>query len=542
MSKSAVLSIILACLFLLRVTPTIAEDTLPSPDELEALGATIGEIIYEKKNVFDTTMPGENKSLFRLANRWHVITRDSTIRQQLLFAPGDRFSKRLIDESERLLRKNDYLYEAKIEPVRYENGVVDIRIRTRDLWTLMPSVSLSRSGGENRSGFKIAERNLLGTGTSLRLSYKDTVDRESLSFQFYDRNLGKSWTTLFLELADNSDGHTTDVQLIRPFYALDTRWSAGGTFYEYIREKSLYDLGEPAAEYAEEGNQYSAFAGWSAGLQRGWVRRWTAGLVHDERQFEPLANGTLTPLIPADRMLVYPFIGFELLQDKFESTSNRDLIDRTEDFYMGTRLSANIGLANEGFGSDRDSFLYRIEASKGFGDIDKKALILSSTLSGRVDDGTGANRELSLSAKYYNQISDKRLFFMTLVGGHGENLDLDNLIELGGDNGLRGYPLRYQTGDSKILFTAEERYFTDWYPFKLMRVGGAVFVDVGRTWGPGPLGTESLGWLRDVGFGFRLVPTRASGRDVIHIDFAFPLDGDPSIDSFQINIETKKGF
>jgi hemolysin activation/secretion protein len=205
-------------------------------------------------------------------------------------------------------------------------------------------------------------------------------------------------------------------------------------------------------------------------------------------------------------------------------------------------LSASVGLATESFGSDRESLIYRLDASKGFGSIDKKALLLSSSVSGRVDDGSAANKEFSLSARYYNQISNKRLFFVTLAGRYGEDLDLDNLVDLGGDNGLRGYPLRYQTGDTKLLFTAEQRYFTDWYPFKLARVGGAMFFDVGRAWGLGPLGSEPVGWLKDVGIGLRLVPTRSSGRNVVHIDFAFPLDGDASINKVQFIVETKGSF
>ena len=220
---------------------------MPSVDELEAMGAVIGTITYDKKNVFDTSQPGENKSLFRFANRWHIITRDSVIRHQLLFRTGDKFTNRLIDESERLLRQNDYFYDAVIEPVKFDNGVVDIRVRTRDVWTLMPGLSASRSGGENRTGVKVSERNFLGRGMSLRLSYTDNVDRESTSFQFYDKNLGASWTSLFLELADNSDGHITHVRLIRPFYALDTHRSAGATFLEDTRQVSFYELGDEAA-------------------------------------------------------------------------------------------------------------------------------------------------------------------------------------------------------------------------------------------------------------------------------------------------------
>jgi len=174
--------------------------------------------------------------------------------------------------------------------------------------------------------------------------------------------------------------------------------------------------------------------------------------------------------------------------------------------------------------------------------MDKKALILSSSVSGRVDNGSTANSKVSLNARYYKQISEKRLFFMTLDGSRGRNLDLENFADLGGDTGLRGYPLRYQSGESKLLLTIEQRYYTDWYPFKLARVGGAIFTDVGRTWGDSPIGTQPVGWLKDVGFGLRLVPTRASGRDVIHIDIAFPLDGGASIDEVQFLIESKRSF
>ena len=134
------------------------------------------------------------------------------------------------------------------------------------------------------------------------------------------------------------------------------------------------------------------------------------------------------------------------------------------------------------------------------------------------------------------------MFFATVAWTAGNNLDLDNPVELGGDTGLRGYPLRYQSGDSKILVTLEQRFFWDWYPFRLFRVGGAVFADTGRTWGDNPLGGSSRGWLSDVGFGLRFAPTRTGSRKIVHLDIAFPLDGDQSIDSVQILLGSKKRF
>ena len=165
--------------------PADVSPALPDPAALEASGATVGEIVFDRQNVFDLGNPDENNALYRLANRWHIVTRESIVRNQLLFRTGDAFSARLLEESERVLRQNAFFYDASVEPVRFENGVVDIRVRTRDLWTLMPGLSVSRSGGENRTRISLSERNLLGRGVSLRFSYTDNVDRESASFSVF---------------------------------------------------------------------------------------------------------------------------------------------------------------------------------------------------------------------------------------------------------------------------------------------------------------------------------------------------------------------
>jgi hypothetical protein len=521
---------------------TEISETVPDGAVLESEGAVIGEIVLLKQNVFDLSNPKENNALYRLANRWHIITRDSVIRQQLLFREGDPYVQRLIDESARLLRERRYLYTAEVEPLRYENGVVDVVVRTRDLWTLMPGFSVSRKGGENKTRFSLSESNLLGRGSRLRFAYIDDVDREYTTFEFSDENLGHSWAALDLLFSDKSDGNTSQARLVRPFFSLDARWSAGFDFLDDEREDRLYDLGDEVAEYRHQTDYYSAFGGWSAGLENGWVRRFRAGIVYDDRRFSEVEDPELPNVLPEDRKLVYPFIELEMLEDRFETTSNRDQIARTEDFYMGRRLTARLGYASDTFGSDRDSVIYDIEASRGFGDINSKALLVGAGASGRIDEGEAANAVVSADARYYNQISNKRLFFMTIHGKWGENLDLENPIELGGDNGLRGYPLRYQAGDASLLFTIEQRYFTNWYPFRLVRIGGAIFADVGRTWGDNPVGGESLGWLTDVGFGLRFAPTRGSADEVFHLDIAFPLDGDPTIDDVQILLESKSSF
>lgn len=521
--------------------PTAIE-SIPDAKALEASGAQIGEIILDKRDIFDLSDPAENKWLYRWANRLHIPTRDGVIHNQLLFRAGDNFEQRVLDESARILRANRYIFDAGIEPVNYEDGVVDLRVTTQEVWTLTPDVSFSRSGGENRTALGIEETNLLGRGQLVRLKWIDSVDRTSTQFTFEDRNLGRSWVSTTLVVADNSDGKTGFLSVIRPFHALDSRWTAGGWMSTDDKRTALYRLGNEAAEYRHERDYHTAFAGWSRGLVNGWVRRWSAGVVYDDNQFSPALEPTLPAAIPEDRKLVYPFLGLEILEDDFSTSSNANQMGRTEDFYMGTRLSASLGWADQSLGADRDALIAAASANLGFGSLDETALLLSAVANGRLEDGNTANATLHAAARFYHRQSEKRLFFMTLSGIAGHDLDLDNPVQLGGKSGLRGYPLRYQSGDSKMLFTIEQRYFTDWYPWRLFRVGGAVFFDAGRSWGENPVGEPQLGWLKDVGFGLRFAPTRSSGTKMAHLDIAFPLDGDPSIDSVQILLEAKRSF
>ena len=102
--------------------------------------------------------------------------------------------------------------------------------------------------------------------------------------------------------------------------------------------------------------------------------------------------------------------------------------------------------------------------------------------------------------------------------------------------------MRYQSGEGRWLFTAEQRLFTNWYPFQVFNVGAAVFYDMGASFGRDPLGTPSQGLLRDVGFGLRLGSSRSAHGNVLHIDVAYPLDGDDAVRKIQFLVETKKSF
>jgi hypothetical protein len=73
-------------------------------------------------------------------------------------------------------------------------------------------------------------------------------------------------------------------------------------------------------------------------------------------------------------------------------------------------------------------------------------------------------------------------------------------------------------------------------------VGAAVFFDAGRTWGYSAVGGDDLGLLRDVGVGLRLGNSRSGAGRMLHLDLAFPLDGEDDIRGMQLIIEAKRSF
>jgi hypothetical protein len=514
-----------------------------TPTRLEAEEAIVGNVTINNGEIFDLHDPEEDKRLYRLANSLHATTRPDVIRQQLLFKSGDQYSSRVLEESERIIRSNRYIQEVSIRPVRIENGVVDIDVRTTDTWTLVPKLSFGRRGGESKVKLGLQETNLFGTGIEIGVAYKSDVDRDSSAIRIIDRHLGNSWYGIEAEYADNSDGYTQLLKINKPFFSLEATGAGGLSYFDDDKIESLYDRGEALAEYRHQTRSHEFYAGWSKGLTDGWAHRYTAGLAYDEHRFSPVAT-SMAPMsvVPEDRKLVYPFVGVEFMQDRFEKTENLDQIKRVEDRYLGTLVSARLGYAGTAFGSDRNAWIVSAQAKTGFGSSLSSSLLLASGLTTRWEFDGLQNLALDASAKYYKRQSEKRLFYASLSGTYGHNLDADNQLYLGGDNGLRGYPLRYQGGDKRALLTVEQRIFTDWYPFRLFRVGAAVFFDAGRTWGINPVGSSNLGLLKDVGFGLRIGNTRSGLYDMIHVDLAFPLDGDDSIDNVQLVIETKKGF
>ncbi len=515
----------------------------PGDAELEAQGARIGSVTLYIQQIFDPRKPGERKPLFQLADRWHVDTRTATIGEQLLFRPGDPYSRRMLDETERNLRDLRFIQEPVIRVIGYHDGLVDLEVAVHDVWTTNPGISFHRTGGSNSTGFKLEELNILGLGKQLAIDYHDTIDRSSVALKWHDPNVGGSRWRSTISMTDSDEGSGEAVRFERPFFSLDTRWSAGLSYGHDDAIQNVYRLGHSIAEYRKDAEDAEISYGWSRGLHGGWTRRWSVGLRREVARFAEVPGAAAPAMLPVDRDFSYPFLRLEGVQDDFEKTHNLDQIARTEDLHFGMRYAFEFGRAATAGGADRDAALFRAEASRGFRIGNGRSLFLGAAMHGRIEDGSARDAQFTSQLRFYRQTSPRSTFFASLTGEMGHALDADRELALGGEEGLRGYPLRYQTGSGRTLLTVEQRIYSGRSLWKLADIGGAVFFDIGRTWGDSAFGpTGSRGMLKDIGFGLRLGSSRSALGNVLHFDVAFPLDRDRSISQLQFLVQTKRSF
>ena len=515
--------------------------TIASTPELQARRARIGRIDIQVDDVFETSRPLATP--YRVVNGLHIATGLNTIAQQLLFREGDSYNPRILDETERLLRAQRYLSDATITPVRYnaDDNTVDVRVRVHDVWTLSPGFSFGRKGGENSTSLKFEDTNFLGLGKQLAAARVSDVDRTSWRIGYADPNVFGSWWRLSTAYADASDGGEQSLAIERPFYALDARWSANASARDATSTIARYSEGLRIGAFEMHERRLAFGGGTSKGLRDGWARRFLAGFESQVREFSgsaELAGGAA----PDDRTCNYPWVGFELIEDQYISTRNLDQIGRTEDLQLGRSARATMGFASRALGSTEDAIILGGEGRVGFDLGSEQYLIQSLALSGRMQGGTLANAVLDWQGRYYRRQSERRVLFAALGGALTQRPDAETQLLLGGDNGLRGYPLRYQAGAARALFTLEERFYTQWQPLKLFNVGAAIFFDAGRAWGRDPYAQAPQGWLKDVGIGLRLGSVRSAHGNVLHIDLAAPLDRAEGVDGVQLLIETRRSF
>ena len=119
-------------------------------------------------SVNDTVFTPQN-FLFNAGDLLHIKTRRTTVTNIMLIRQNEPFDSLRVKESERLIRAQNYVSEVKffIVPLGKSNDSVDLYIRERDNWSIIPGGATSTGS----TSIALTENNFLGLGHGFQNQY-----------------------------------------------------------------------------------------------------------------------------------------------------------------------------------------------------------------------------------------------------------------------------------------------------------------------------------------------------------------------------------
>jgi hypothetical protein len=201
-------------------------DTVSSRTSLSAFaGARIGSLRIVTQS--PAGLPGVAGAL----DKFHVRTRERTVRRQLLFSAGDTLDTLAVAESIRRLRSERYLRDVELRGVRCDAKPVDLVLTTRDDWSVKPKLQMRST----KSELGLTERNLFGSGRALSLQVRSQQGRVGIGLTLNDPWFLGSPFSATLGHSSYGDGHDLTATLRLREETVHAPWGIelGGIQSEY---------------------------------------------------------------------------------------------------------------------------------------------------------------------------------------------------------------------------------------------------------------------------------------------------------------------
>ncbi len=479
-------------------------------------GRIIDEIVFTRLRLF-SEVPGDNGAvndsgglgwLRRVAEATHVNTREHILRQNLVFASGDRINPYVLADNERILRALPFIDDARIlvRPDEDHPIFVDVIVITRDRWSLGAAGKIHSAGDYE---VEVFERNFLGLGHDLEHEFRLAPDRDpSTSYEgaYNIYNLSGSFVDLRYNHHDTFRERLDRLGLSRALVTPGLRFLGGVTWADQtsLEDGRSINLGGPdytrssLAElwigrafrvgrdpYGRSGRRQLILA---AGIfDRQWMTRPPVSpdigrVFHDNRRF--LGRLTLASNTHFEGSLVRGF-------------------GRTEDIPRGYLISLLGGWEKTEFRRRSYSGL-----ELALGEVNPHLGYLNGRLGLGAFRNDGRWQEITLNSQvdYYSNLAETGRWrwrqYLRLGYTRGWHRFPADQLQLGDGFGLRSQPGRHHTGRERLLLNFESLAFT---PLRLwgFKVVGFGFADLGLV-GPGGGDLFQHKLHAGLGFGVRL--------------------------------------
>lgn len=509
--------------------------------EPEPSGKRVSDIELVRLEVLDELDPIPD-----IFNVFHGTTRHGVIRRELLFAEGQLFDQRAIDQTARNLRDIEQISAVLIVPVRdADPGRVRLLVITKDVWSLRPNWN-ARAGSEGLTYLYLnpSETNLLGTHSIFGATFELTRSTWALGARlahkrlFGTRYYGEvSGSPIFNRDTGHSEGSYGRFRFGLPQYAESQRIRYGveAAFVDNLVRNSRNDAQGDERTLIYHREFYYERITFTRGVGSRLRREFSFGVEAERRVNRPrlpadldaaTAQAFLRNDVPLSDTLLSPFVQLSIYKNDFLQTFDLEALGLQEDIRLGPRVILKVYGAAQAAGSTRDLIGTVAGASHtlrwgGSG-------VVRATVQNSLQIANARKHQGTLTASL--RVASPRLGFGRLI--------LDGLLEnryenylrqrsgLGGEGRLRGFVAAEAEargsssfrGSNQVALNAEFR--TAGVDILSAQVGLAVFHDMGAT----ADSLRDLSFRRSAGLGLRVMLPQFD-RIVLRADYGFPLSG-----------------
>lgn len=486
-----------------------------NPDYKKFEGKIIRNITIDTKDPFGYSFKDStevaNSWLEKTGNALHIKSKKLAIRNFLLLKENQPLDTLLMEESERLLRAENYIREVKISPefVSSAQDSVDISITVLDSWSIIAKAQISGT----QTKLNLRERSFIGTGHQFRIGYSKRLEDGNNAYEA--RYTVPNFKNTFISASgsyaiDYENYYEKTIALDRMFYSPLTRW-AGGLF---LQERYLArELQNDTLAYVNQNFKFSTqdyWVGHSFRMFKGnSEKERTTNLILSARAL--LADYKTIPTLEYDSIRFFSdetfflgSIGIASRQFVEDSYIFNDGI--TEDVPIGLIYSLTGGIQNK----NRSNRLY-LGANASYGNYFKWGFLsMNFELGSFFNHSKTEQTTYSFQASYFSHlislgskwkmrqfIKPQIVIGINRLNSVGDRLTLNENSDFNGVYGnlyldyrngnIQGFESR-EVGTSKYVIKLQTQFYAPWEllgfhfnPFLNMSVG--MLAENNRSWG-----------------------------------------------------------
>jgi len=518
-----------------RQRPTSSRGRLPIAG---CAGQPVSDIIIITRPPYTERLPQRFEFMRRAVRSLHATTDDEKIRRFVLMKPGDPCNQIRRAESERILRAQPFLVDARIAVYDDEAGGVRLEVETRDEFSLILEPAINPEAPVLRA-IRLGESNLAGSARLASVEWREGFAyNDVLGARFTDYQLWGDRNELRLFGIRTPRGQELRATIVRPYYTDLQRFAFIGSI-DGQRDYATF-LRPFGPDNSVKVTRQSAVIG---GITRiGSIRRLKlAGLsLTQSRQdvdsssvvigrdgFQPDQGAPLgVTFRPQSVVRANALFGLRLL--RFTPVQGFDALSGTQDVRVGLQVGGVYGHAlGIGAARDRDRFM----AAGLYAGAGGAKMFVGTQIVGEARNDVGTrtwdNHIVSGRLAWYFRPAVRQTSVVSAEWSAGRDMRTPFQLSLGDRiGGLMGHRDSRVAGARRLLVRAEQRLVI---PSRLnvADVGVAGFAEAGKLWGessvPYSVTTPFRGAL-----GVSLlaaVPPRS--RRLWRVDLAMPVGADP---------------